>query len=99
MVHAPAGGGGGTGSSLKALTSPPNLVFNGAVSQRSAIYAVRRREPVERMNKQELIGHVADRAGLSRHDAARAVETMLEVVTATLSEATKCAWSASATSR
>ena len=36
------------------------------------------------MNKQELIGHVADRAGLSRNDAARAVETMLEVVTATL---------------
>ena len=36
------------------------------------------------MNKQELIGHVADRAGLSRNDAARAIETMLEVVTATL---------------
>ena len=39
---------------------------------------------VEGMNKQELIGHVADRAGLSRNDAARAIETMLEVVTATL---------------
>jgi DNA-binding protein HU-beta len=36
------------------------------------------------MNKQELIGHVADRAGLGRNDAARAIETMLEVVTATL---------------
>jgi DNA-binding protein HU-beta len=36
------------------------------------------------MNKQELIGHVADRAGLSRNDASRAVETMLEVVTSTL---------------
>jgi len=36
------------------------------------------------MNKQELIGHVADRAGLSRSDAARAVETMLEVVTSAL---------------
>ena len=36
------------------------------------------------MNKQELIGHVADRAGLSRNDAMRAVETMLEVVTSTL---------------
>ena len=36
------------------------------------------------MNKQELIGHVADRAGLGRNDAMRAVETMLEVVTATL---------------
>ena len=36
------------------------------------------------MNKQELIGHVADRAGLSRNDAARAVETMLEVVTSAL---------------
>ena len=36
------------------------------------------------MNKQELIGHVADRAGLSRNDAGRAVETMLEVVTSAL---------------
>ena len=36
------------------------------------------------MNKQELIGHVADRAGLSRNDAMRAVETMLEVVTSAL---------------
>ena len=33
------------------------------------------------MNKQELIGHVADRAGLNRNDAVRAVETMLEVIT------------------
>ena len=36
------------------------------------------------MNKQELIGHVADRSGLSRNDATRAVETMLEVITSTL---------------
>ena len=36
------------------------------------------------MNKQELIGHVADRSGLSRNDASRAVETMLEVITSTL---------------
>ena len=36
------------------------------------------------MNRQELIGHVADRAGLSRTDAMRAVETMLEVITSTL---------------
>ena len=36
------------------------------------------------MNKQELIGHVADRAGLSRNDAVRAVETMLEVITSAL---------------
>ena len=36
------------------------------------------------MNKQELIGHVADRAGLSRNDASRAIETMLEVITSTL---------------
>ncbi len=36
------------------------------------------------MNKQELIGHVADRAGLNRNDASRAVETMLEVITSTL---------------
>ena len=36
------------------------------------------------MNKQELISQVADRAGLNRTDAARAVETMLEIVTATL---------------
>ena len=33
------------------------------------------------MNKQELIGHVADRAGLTRNDASRAVETMLEMIT------------------
>src|SRR5436309_7413618 len=36
------------------------------------------------MNKQELIGHVADRSGLSRSDAMRAVETMLEVITSAL---------------
>jgi DNA-binding protein HU-beta len=33
------------------------------------------------MNKQDLIGQVADRAGLNRLDASRAVETMLEVIT------------------
>ena len=36
------------------------------------------------MNKQELIGQLADRSGLSRSDASRAVETMLEIVTSTL---------------
>ena len=36
------------------------------------------------MNKQELIGHVADRSGLSRNDAMRAVETMLEVITSSI---------------
>jgi DNA-binding protein HU-beta len=36
------------------------------------------------MNKQELISRVADGAGLNRNDAARAVETLLETVTATL---------------
>jgi DNA-binding protein HU-beta len=36
------------------------------------------------MNKQELINQVADRSGLARSDAARAVETMLELVTSTL---------------
>ena len=36
------------------------------------------------MNKQELIGHVADRAGLNRNDAVRAVETVLEVITSAL---------------
>ena len=36
------------------------------------------------MNKQDLIGHVADRAGLGRADASRAVETMLEVITSAL---------------
>ena len=36
------------------------------------------------MNKQELISQVADRAGLNRSDASRAIETMLEIVTATL---------------
>ena len=33
------------------------------------------------MNKQDLIGQVAERAGLNRMDASRAVETMLEVIT------------------
>ena len=36
------------------------------------------------MNKQDLIGQVADRAGLSRSDSSRAVETMLEVITSAL---------------
>jgi DNA-binding protein HU-beta len=36
------------------------------------------------MNKQELISQVAERAGLNRNDAARAVETLLETVTSTL---------------
>ncbi len=36
------------------------------------------------MNKQELITQVADRAGLTRNDASRAIETMLDLVTATL---------------
>lgn len=36
------------------------------------------------MNKQDLIGQVADRAGLTRSDASKAVETMLEVITSAL---------------
>ena len=36
------------------------------------------------MNKQELIGHVADRAGLTRGDASKAVETMLDLIVGTL---------------
>ena len=36
------------------------------------------------MNKQDLIGQIADRAGLSRSDSSRAVETMLEVITSAL---------------
>ena len=36
------------------------------------------------MNKQDLIGQVADRAGLSRSESSRAVETMLEVITSAL---------------
>ncbi len=36
------------------------------------------------MNKQDLIGQIADRAGLNRSDASRAVETMLEVITSAL---------------
>ncbi len=36
------------------------------------------------MNKQDLIGQIADRAGLSRPDSSRAVETMLEVITSAL---------------
>jgi DNA-binding protein HU-beta len=36
------------------------------------------------MNKQELISHVAERSGLARNDASRAVETMLVVITSAL---------------
>ena len=36
------------------------------------------------MNKQDLIGQVADRAGLTRSESSRAVETMLEVITSAL---------------
>ena len=36
------------------------------------------------MNKQDLIGMVAERTGLARPDAARAVEAMLETIGATL---------------
>ncbi|MEO5577767.1 MAG: HU family DNA-binding protein [Sphingomicrobium sp.] len=36
------------------------------------------------MNKQDLIGQIADRAGLTRSDSSRAVETMLEVITSAL---------------
>ncbi len=36
------------------------------------------------MNKQDLIGQLADRAGLSRSDSSRAVETVLEVITSAL---------------
>ena len=36
------------------------------------------------MNKQDLIGQVADRAGLTRSDSSRAVETMLEVISSAL---------------
>ncbi len=36
------------------------------------------------MNKQELIGHVADNAGLSKGDAVKAVETVFETITAAL---------------
>jgi DNA-binding protein HU-beta len=36
------------------------------------------------MNKQELIGHVADTAGLSKGDAVKAVEAVFDTITATL---------------
>ena len=36
------------------------------------------------MNKQDLSGQIADRAGLTRSDSSRAVETMLEVITSAL---------------
>ena len=36
------------------------------------------------MNKQELIGSVADAAGLTRGDAVRAVEAVFETITAAL---------------
>ena len=37
------------------------------------------------MNKQDLIGQVAERAGLNRLEATRAVEGMLEIITDALS--------------
>ncbi len=39
-----------------------------------------------RVNKQELIGQVADRSGLSRSDAATAVDTVFDCITRTLKE-------------
>ena len=36
------------------------------------------------MNKQELIGHVAERTGLGRGDASRAVETVFDLITSAL---------------
>ena len=36
------------------------------------------------MNKQELIAAVADHAGLTRGDSSRAVESMFDIITATL---------------
>ena len=36
------------------------------------------------MNKQDLIGQVSDRAGLSRADTSRAIETMLDEITSAL---------------
>jgi DNA-binding protein HU-beta len=36
------------------------------------------------MNKQELIGHVADNAGLSKGDAVKAVESVFETITTAL---------------
>ncbi len=36
------------------------------------------------MNKQELIGRVADEAGLSKGDAVKAVEAVFDIITATL---------------
>lgn len=36
------------------------------------------------MNKQDIISQVADRAGMDRNDAVRAVESTLEVITSAL---------------
>src|SRR5436305_10747338 len=63
-------------------TSRPSLALKSIASVASLEAALRGRG--EPMNKQELIGLVADRAGLSRNDAMRAIETMLEVVTSAL---------------
>jgi DNA-binding protein HU-beta len=38
------------------------------------------------MNKNELIGAVADSSGLSRNDATKAVESVFDTITATLSK-------------
>src|SRR5207253_6256019 len=63
-------------------TSGPSLALKSIASVASLEASMRGRAGP--MNKQELIGLVADRAGLSRNDAMRAIETMLEVVTSAL---------------
>ena len=41
------------------------------------------------MNKQELIGQVADRSGLTRQDATTAVDTVFDCITRAMSEGTE----------
>ena len=41
------------------------------------------------MNKQELIGQVADRSGLTRQDAATAVDTVFDSITRAMGEGTE----------
>src|SRR5688572_6540054 len=66
---------------IRALTHPPEMALNVGLYASASPAA----DSLEwGMNKQDLIGHVADRAGISRSDSARAVETMLEVITSAL---------------
>ena len=50
------------------------------------------------MNKQELIATVAESAGLNKGEAVRAVEAVVETISAALRRGSRCGWWASAPS-